>query len=216
VSQQINLFNPVFLTQRKVFTAAAMARALVVLAAGALALAAVGHQRLGALRQQARLIETQLAKREAALTTAKAAYPPRQKDPALQVELRRAEEHLAALKGVRGMLSDGALGNPTGPAATLRALAHQHVEGVWLTRIGVEEHGHALDLNGRTVLPELVPRYIARLAAEPALQGAAFGGLQIARPAPPAAAGSAASVPASEAPYLDFVLHAGADAPEVK
>ena len=49
MSQQINLFNPVFLKQKKVFSSIAMARALGVLAFGALAMVACGRQQVALL-----------------------------------------------------------------------------------------------------------------------------------------------------------------------
>ncbi|HEY0491200.1 MAG TPA: MSHA biogenesis protein MshI, partial [Telluria sp.] len=65
MSQQINLFNPVFLKQRKVFSSVAMARALGVLLVGALAMVAYGKQHVSALEKELQTVNGQLVQKQA-------------------------------------------------------------------------------------------------------------------------------------------------------
>jgi hypothetical protein len=70
VSQQINLFNPIFLKQKKIFTALPMAEALGIIVAGALLLNWYAARSVGELEQEAAAGKAMLAKREQRLTAA--------------------------------------------------------------------------------------------------------------------------------------------------
>ncbi len=56
----------------------------------------------------------------------------------------------------------------------LKGLARQSVDGLWLTGILLQEGGLHLSLAGRVKSPELVPRFLKNLAAEPVYQGHHF------------------------------------------
>ena len=53
MSQQINLFNPVFLQQKKIFSSRTMAASLLVLVIGVAAIKVYGDTRLAALQKEA-------------------------------------------------------------------------------------------------------------------------------------------------------------------
>jgi uncharacterized protein HemX len=116
VSQQVNLFNPVFLQQKKIFSARTMAQALGVLALGVAAMAAYGNARVAALQKQADAGAAQLQQRQARLATVTAEFAPRRQDPALEAEVKEAERQLGALREVSGVLQRGELGNTRGYA----------------------------------------------------------------------------------------------------
>jgi hypothetical protein len=205
VSQQINLFNPVFLQQKKIFSARTMGGALLVLFIGVAALDMVGKLRLQGLQKQADAGAAQLAKKQARLASVAAEFAPRQKDPAVDAELAEAESQLAALRDVSGVLARGELGNTQGYAEYFRALARQHVDGLWLTGVSIAGAGVDIGVRGRALDPQRVPGYLNRLTAEPIMRGKAFGSLQIGQ-------GSAGSrvedgkTVAAPAPYVEFSL----------
>src|SRR5690606_13537144 len=87
VSQQINLFNPVFLQQKKIFSARTMAVALLVLFAGVVAIKLYGDVRLKSLQAQADAGAAQLAAKQARLATVATEFAPRQKSAAADAEL---------------------------------------------------------------------------------------------------------------------------------
>lgn len=205
MSQQINLFNPVFLQQKKVFSARTMAGALLVLFAGVAALNAYGNLRLQGLQKQADAGAAQLAQKQARLASVAAEFAPRQKDPAVDAELAEAQSQLAALREVSGVLQRGELGNTQGYAEYFRALARQHVDGLWLTGVSIAGAGADIGVRGRALDPQRVPGYLNRLTGEPIMRGKAFGSLQIGQ-------GSAGSrvedgkTVAVPAPYVEFSL----------
>jgi Tfp pilus assembly protein PilN len=220
VSQQVNLFNPVFLQQKKIFSARTMAQALGVLALGVAAMAAYGNARVAALQKQADAGAAQLQQRQARLATVTAEFAPRRQDPALEAEVKEAERQLGALREVSGVLQRGELGNTRGYAEYFRALARQHVDGLWLTGLAIAGAGSDIALRGRALDPAAVPGYLTRLTREPVFQGKSFGSLQMtegtAGPAagsPSAAVPAPAPAPASAAPFVEFSLQSNSEAP---
>lgn len=209
MSQQINLFNPIFLQQKKIFAARTMALALGLLTIGALAIAATALYSVNQLRREAATVTLQAANKQARLARATSDFAPRQASPALIREAGDAEAQLAALRHVSEILQNGDLGNTRGYANVFRALARQHQDGLWLTGVNIGGGGADMSLQGRALTATLVPAYIERLTREPVLQGKSFGNLQITQPAAPA---TSAPAPAVAAPlsFIEFALQANA------
>lgn len=203
MSQQINLFNPVFLRQKKVFTARAMGQALAVLVLGMFLLSYAGQRQLVQLQQQADRQSAQLEERKQRLATATTQFAPRQKNPAVETQAAEAEAQLTALRGVEGVLQRGDFGSTQGYAAYFRAFAREDMAGLWLTGVSIAGAGTEIGLRGRALEPSLVPTYIGRLAKEDILRGRNFGSLQIGQPDKNAAAASGPRVP-----YVEFNLQA--------
>jgi hypothetical protein len=207
VSQQINLFNPIFLQQKKIFAARTMAQALGMLAIGALAIAATAWVSVNKLRREAAEVTLQAATKQARMASALTEFAPRKASAALSVEAGDAETRLAALRRVAALIQGGELGNTSGYAEHFRALGRQHQEGLWLTGVTVGAGAGAdMSLQGRALDAALVPGYIGRLMHEPVLQGKTFGKLHIGEPAP---ADAVAPQP-GPAKFIAFSLQANA------
>ena len=211
MSQQINLFNPIFLQQKKIFSSKTMVQALGVLTLGVAAMAAYGNVRVAALQRQADAGAAQLQQRQARLAAVTAEFAPRQKDPQLAAEVQEAERQLGALREVSGVLQRGELGNTRGYAEYFRALARQHADGLWLTGLTINGAGSEIGVRGRALDPAAVPGYLTRLTREPILQGKGFGSLSISEGAREAAAGTQTG--AQPAPFVEFSLQSNSEAP---
>lgn len=59
-------------------------------------------------------------------------------------------------------------------AALLRALSKQSINGLWITGLNIDQDAQNLSISGRTLDADLVPKFITRLRAEPALKGKTF------------------------------------------
>jgi Tfp pilus assembly protein PilN len=209
MSQQINLFNPAFEEEKQVFAAVTMAQALCMLLAGVTGLCIYAGGRVSTLQDEATAGARQLEKKQARLANVNSDFAPRQKSAALATELAQAEQQLASLHKVAGVLEGGELGNTQGYSDYFKALARQNVDGLWLTGVSIAAAGNEIGVHGRALDPTLLPGYLARLTHEKTLQGKAFGSLQINRPAPgPSKDGKGAGV---TAPYVEFSLQSGAD-----
>jgi hypothetical protein len=215
VSQQINLFNPIFLKQKKIFTALPMAEALGIVVAGALLLNWYAAQRVADLQREADEGKAMLAAREQRLVKANAQFAPRANDPKLSAELADAQAELKALHDVSLVLQGGALGNTNGYAEYFRAFSRQNVSGLWLTGVTIGAAGNDIGVQGRAMQATLIPNYIARLTGERVMHGKTFASLDIARPdavAPAPAATPATATPAAPAtsPFVEFSLQSTA------
>lgn len=182
MSQQINLFNPIFLKQKKIFTALPMVEALGVIVVGALLLNWYAASSVNDLEQAASDGKVTLAKREQQLVKANEQFKARAKDPLLEADLADAEAELKALHDVSSVLQGGALGNTNGYAEYFRAFSRQNVNGLWLTGVTIGGAGIDIGLHGRAMQATLIPNYIARLTGEPIMRGKSFASLDIARP----------------------------------
>ncbi len=208
MSQQINLFNPVFLQQKKIFSSRTMASSLLLLFVGVAAINAYGNVRVKALQQQADAGAAQVAQKQARLASVNLEFAPRQKSADVEAELQEAERQLAALREVSGVLERGELGNTQGYAEYFRALARQHVDGLWLTGVSITGAGLDIGVRGRALDPQRVPGYLNRLTGEPIMRGKAFGSLQITQGAPGSRLDESGKGLAVPAPYVEFSLAA--------
>ena len=167
MQQQINLFQPVFRREEKVFSARALVQVLVIallLLVGAAAVLQVQLAKLsstrGFLESQQRSLETQLTLLEAqADPAALAAFDSRIET--LQTRLSDGELELAQMR-------DLLIERKTGFAPLLEALARHPQRGLWLTDIQLQNG--ALELKGRTYDAALVPRYLDSLSADATLK----------------------------------------------
>lgn len=182
MSQQINLFNPIFLKQEKHFSALTMLQGLgVILFAGILLTTYTGYQLSSLQNEQANMTtQLQLAKNQLAKVTAD--YPPKQKDAQLEARFQQAEARVKSLQQVSDVLGKGEFGNTNGYADYFRAFARQIIDGVWLTGLTINGAGSEISIQGSTLRPELVPAYLTRLKSEPVMQGASFSTLEMALP----------------------------------
>lgn len=75
-------------------------------------------------------------------------------------------------------------------AERLAALSRRHLDGVWLEQLTLGSNRDAMSLTGAALTPDLVPRYLQSLAADPALSGGAIDNFIIDRPEPGAKRGT--------------------------
>jgi hypothetical protein len=182
VSQQINLYSPLFRKQRKVFSAAAMLQAIALVLAGVAAFYAY-------VALHSSLLEIKVAESDAQLRSELErlkVYSGGDSPDAVKTlaERRKAlEAALAERHRTAQALADSGLGRGDGHSEPLRALARVSMQGLWLTRIQFSDKDGEVAIAGRATHPELVATYLERLRREPALHGRAFARLEIRRPA---------------------------------
>jgi Tfp pilus assembly protein PilN len=208
VSQQINLFNPVFLKQKKHFSARTMLQGLGMIFLGSVAVVIYA--------QEAAATANRLKATQDQLTRVVTEYAPKKKSSTLEAEISQVEADIKARRQVIEQVQKGDLGNTKGYSAYFRALSQQIVNGIWLTSFRID--GGEIELRGRALHPELVPEYIARLGREPVMKGKSFSTLEmhvplVDKPARNEGAASASAgtqqVPAN---YIEFRLRSAESA----
>lgn len=209
MSQQINLFNPIFLKKKKYFSAVAMAQSLGLLILGSALVAAYAQYQVTSLHKEALATSMQMADVKAQLLKAKAENAPLQKSQALANQIAKAEVETQSLKEVFDILQKGDIGNTEGYSEYLRAFSRQIVDGVWLTGLSLVGAGNEIGVDGRALQPELVATYMNRLKREPVLQGKSFGTLhmQVPQVGQSGKGDSTAERQSGLAGYIEFSLH---------
>lgn len=183
MSQQINLYSPLFRKQRKVFSAVAMLQALLLVVLGVALF-------YGYLALHTRVLEIRVAdsgqrlrSEVERLRVLSVADGPEARAKALAEQKKKLEAVLAERNRAVQALAESGLGRGEGYSQALRALARLSVEGVWLTRVQFAEKDGEAAIAGMATHPELIAAYLERLRKEEALRGQAFSRLEIRRAA---------------------------------
>jgi len=203
VSQQINLYNPLFRRQKKYFSTLTMLQALGLILLGSLLVYGYAWYRTSGLEQQSVQTEKNYQATQVRLGQATAAFGPRYPSKLLQDEVARMDDQVKARRQIIDLLGKGELGNTRGFSEYLRALSRQTLGGLWITGFHVSGTGSDMAINGRTLQPELVPTFINRLKKEPVLAGKTFSMLEMSLPE---AEKTVDGKPASPPPYIEFSL----------
>lgn len=203
MSQQINLYNPLFCKQKKYFSAVTMLEALGLILVGSLLFYGYAGYRAAALEKRAGEIVRANQATQAQLAQLTAEFGARKPSQLLAAEITRTGQQMNARRRMIEQLNSGVLGNTRGFSEYLRALARQRLDGLWITGFHVSGTGADMTINGRALQPELVPVFIHQLRKETMLAGQTFTMLEIRAPqAQVAVAGKVAPGP----PYVEFSL----------
>jgi hypothetical protein len=182
MSQQINLFNPVFLTQKKYFSVLTMLQALGMIVLGSVLFYGYALYQVAQMSKQTEEMGKRYATEQARLVNFTNEFSPQRSTQMLEEELKQLESQLAVQEMQLNLLKTGALGNTEGYSEYMRAFARQAVHGLWLTAFDIAGDGAEMSLSGAAVNPQLVPVYIQRLGKEKIMRGKTFATLQMQRP----------------------------------
>lgn len=221
MAQQINLFNPVFLKQKKHFSAVTMLQALGLLLGGILAFYGYALYESRALGQVAADANRQLKAQAEQAGRLTREFSPQGRSRMLEDEVARASARVKQREEMLAVLRTGGLGNTEGFARYLAAFARQSLSGVWLTGFSIGGDESVLQLNGRVLQADLVPAYIRALNREEVMRGRRVSELRLtardvretaasaapgASPAPAGAAAPPAAAAATPSRYVEFSL----------
>jgi hypothetical protein len=202
MSQQINLYNPLFLRKEKYFSVRTMLQSLGLIALGLLALYAYALVQTRELDRAAGEYSQQLgAQREQFVRLSGQGS-----SKLLQAEVTRLETARAARRGMLDALQGGELGNTDGFSRYFAAFGRRPMRGVWLTGFSVGESGNELRIRGRVLYPDLVPAYLKALNNEEVMRGRQVVELKLAARDESAARGAQAAP--GPARFVEFDLSA--------
>jgi Fimbrial assembly protein (PilN) len=179
MSQQINLFNPIFMKQRKYFSLLAMLQALGMIIAGSLIFYGYAIYQVNQLNRQLEENTKRYNAEQLRQASYIAEFSPQQSIQLLQDEVQRYEKQVAEQNEIIETLKSGAVGNTVGYSEYMRAFSRQVVQGLWLTGFKVTGDAAQISLSGGVVNPELLPAYIQRLGKERIMQGKTFSTLKM-------------------------------------
>jgi Flp pilus assembly protein TadB len=182
MSQQINLFNPIFLKQKKYFSVTTMLQALGLIVAGSALFFAYEAYQVAQLSGQADEMSKRYAAEQKRLVNFSNEYSLQNTGKQLENELKQVEAQASAQETLLNLLKSGALGNTEGYSRYMRAFARQSIKGLWLTAFDIVGDGLQMSLSGAVVNPQLVPAYVQRLGREKVMHGKTFSTLQMQQP----------------------------------
>lgn len=205
MSQQINLFNPVFLRKEKYFSARTMAESLTLILVALAAFFVYARHDVRSLEDVAAAAEHQLADARGRLIRLGGALSPERRSKLLEAEVAKARSELSARQALLDSLHAQTSDDARGYSRFFAAFARRTLPGVWLTGLSVADGGDELEIRGRVLHPDLVPAYIRALNEEPVMRGRTVTLLKLAaHHEPPPGAGAAAG--AGPARYVEFEL----------
>jgi Tfp pilus assembly protein PilN len=184
VSQQVNLYQPIFRKEEKKFSTVAMLQAMGLVAVGVVAIYAFSWWQIGALKNELNRAEQQHAVAAKRLTDVTEKFGQRTGRTSLDSEIARLEGEIVSKQRIQEILQRGIFSNTRGFSDYFVSFSRQHTPGVWLTGFDITGAAEQMTLAGRSTNPELVPRYMQKLSAEKTLSGIEFRIFQMNRPTP--------------------------------
>lgn len=180
MNQQINLYQPIFRREKKVFSSAAMLQLGTLVLLGLMAIYGNAYRQIQPVSSQLSDLQAQ-RDRMRAQNEELLARRVKTKSELLEQQVARLAVELEERRAVAAALASGAFGDTSGFGDHLEALARQHVQGTWITALSIGKGGASVDIAGNALFPELVPVYIQRLSREPVFSGTSFNVLELAR-----------------------------------
>jgi hypothetical protein len=193
--QQINLYEPIFREEHKLFSAKTICVGLGVVAAGLVAIALFSSWQVILLDRLLHTVHAQEAAQSALIEHANSMVNLGESPQAIETRLKSIaidlERRQQALRYLRGGVADG----PTGPgggaggpgrnhgfSGRMAALARQQLDGLWVTGTNFTANYSRFELSGSAMSAELVPIYLGRLTSEAALAGIPLQSIEIRQP----------------------------------
>jgi len=202
MTQNINLFHAGLRQVRPKLSFALLTRCVAGVAALILVLYALVQFQVTSLNGQLRRVQEQLKAEQAEALKVAGQRSASKPDPQLEAEITKLQGELKQAQQTMSALNAGNFGDRKGFAQYLNAFSRQSIDGVWLTGFTITGTGD-IEINGRTLRPDLVPVYIQRLNEEEILAGRSFARLEMKRPETETPSDKK---PAALAPYLEFTL----------
>ena len=174
MSQQINLYQPIFRQQKILFSA----RTLLIMSVGFVVVLLLWSTLLG---QRVATLEAELERQRQSeqraltqLTSLREALPETTPDETLQRRIEQLEQQRARLRTSLQALDQAQPAAGARLPERLAALSRRQPDGMWLTELRLDERRNDVVLRGRALSASLVPDYLNALGQEPVISGTGF------------------------------------------
>ncbi|RFF28284.1 MULTISPECIES: PilN domain-containing protein [unclassified Wenzhouxiangella] len=174
MSQQINLYQPIFRKEKIVFSAQTIAW----LSLGLVVLLALWSLLVG---QRVAGLETELERQQQAEQRAvrqvaelQSSMPPEQPDAVLQAQIERLQARRDGLQESLTALERRMPAAEINLLARLDALSAEIPDGLWLTGLLMAAQGQTLTLHGNALEARLVPAWLSELSTVEQFSGLGF------------------------------------------
>lgn len=179
MSQQINLYQPIFRAQKKVFSAITIVQIAGVFVLGLMAIYGFARWQVATLEDEVAELEQRRDTAIAQLQDLSAAVPAPARANLIEDQLRDARIDHDHRTRLLDALEARDFGDTRGFSDRLTGLARQRIDGLWLTRVVLRDG--AVELEGAAEVGELLPRYVTRLGRESSFAGTEFARYELKR-----------------------------------
>jgi Fimbrial assembly protein (PilN) len=186
VSQQINLYQPIFRKEEKKFSTLAMLQAMGIVVLGVVLMYSYIWWHTNSLKNELQRAQQSHAAATKRLAEVTQKFGKSASVSSLDTEITGLEREVVAKQRIQEVLQRGVFSNTQGFSDYFVSFARQSVPGVWLTGFDITGAAEQMTLAGRSTDPQLVPRYMQKLSTEKPLSGIVFSVFQMSRPAPDA------------------------------
>jgi hypothetical protein len=167
--QEINLYQPVSKGVRRALSAKSTQKSLALICATLLGLWGFAYWQVSRLDTVASLVRNQ-QQAQAAMSAAQGPQLDGLSDEELEALLARLGGDIESKSKALAVLGSESQ-QRFGFSSRLRAFGVRHVDGIWLDRLTLGATVESVSVSGSTLSPDVVPRYLRSLAADPALKG---------------------------------------------
>jgi hypothetical protein len=175
MQQQINLYQPLFRRQEKLFSAKKLLGLFVGAALFFTAIYAYARWNVYALETQLVEMNKQYDRELKRIDELSRQFPVKQKNIVMEQQLTALRLERDAKQTLIGLLrGKSAFGNVEGFSGHMEGIARQRLDGMWVTGFNLGSGGESIDIHGSSLSPELVPQFLQKLSAEPSFTGAEF------------------------------------------
>lgn len=182
MKQQINLYQPLFRKQRKIFSATTLLQACGLVGLGMMMIYGYGVWQKANLEKDLAQLTGQLTTNSKLIAQVGQQFPAKTKDPLLEQEIARLQTERDSKQQMLAITSGGAFGTAGGFSHYFEGLARQRLEGLWLTGISITDGTEDLRIFGSALSAELIPVFLGQLSKEPVFSGTEFKTLLVERP----------------------------------
>ena len=208
MTQQINLYNPLFLHREKIFSAVTILWSLLAVAILLAAYCSYVTYAVRAPEERAKYYEQQVLYKRSEMADTVARYSPEGRNKQLEAEVKTLEAQLAARQEIWRALSSLELGTASGFADYFEAFSRRSVPGAWLTGFSIGGAGGDMTLRGRVLRPELVSVFLSALGQEAVMRGRKVTELKLQSGDEAQAAAAPAGTAAPAVPFVEFTVNA--------
>lgn len=181
MTQQVNLYQPIFREQRPPLSTRTIGQLVVLLALVLGGTYGYLFWQMQEQRSATRAVEARQAQVEQRAREVREKFPPPKKSQALQRKVDRLELELARKRRVLETLNESVKGRSEGFSGHLQAVARRHLGEMWLTEIWLDDGGRHVELGGSTYTAEQVPQFLQALADEEEYEGVRFTNVSMQR-----------------------------------
>lgn len=181
MSQQINLYQPIFRRQKALLSATALVQICILLVIGLSLIYSIAWWRVNHSEKLVGQLETEQEQYLANIAKLDQAIPLRKQNKLLADQAERLKAEKIAKHEIIATLHEQTNEDGYQFSELMGGLGRQRVQGLWLKRITISRGGHHIDLNGSALNPTLIPQLLQQLKREETFAGRVFHHLSVNR-----------------------------------